>query len=101
MKPKIFSVLFFADVIRIFMFLEKIKINVAPWRFWFKLFRTGFTFAVTLIQYEKIKVELVTILVGHPVDGKKEDEVEELWTDHQKSRLLSWFDHFSVYVYCI
>ena len=60
-------VLFFADVIKIFIFLEKIKIKVAPWRFWSKLFRTGFTFAVTLIQYDKIKVELVRILVGHPV----------------------------------
>ena len=35
------------------------------------LFRTGFTFAVTLIQYVKIKVELIMILVGHPVIGKK------------------------------
>ena len=60
-------VLFFADVIKIFIFLEKIKIKLAPWRFWSKPFRTCFTFAVTLIQYEKIKVELVTILVGHPV----------------------------------
>ena len=43
---------------------------MAPKRFRSKIFRTGFTFAVTLMQYEKIKVELVAILVGHPVHLK-------------------------------
>ena len=37
------------------------------WRFGSKLFRRGFTFAVALIQNEKIKVECVSILMGHPV----------------------------------
>ena len=40
---------------------------MAPWRFGSKFFRTGFTFAVALIQIEKIKVERVSVLMGHPV----------------------------------
>ena len=39
-----------------------------PWRFGSEFFKTGFTFAVALIQNEKIKVERVSILMGHPVD---------------------------------
>ena len=35
--------------------------------FGFKLFRGGFTFAVALIQNEKIKNECVATLMGHPV----------------------------------
>ena len=48
-------------------FLKNIQMKVAPWRFESKLFRRGFTFAVALIQNEKIKVERVSILMGHPV----------------------------------
>ena len=40
---------------------------MAPWRFGSKFFKTGFTFPVALIQNEKIKVEHVSILMGHPV----------------------------------
>ena len=40
---------------------------VAPSRFGFKFFKAGFTFAVALILNEKIKVERVFILMGHPV----------------------------------
>ena len=40
---------------------------MATWRFESKLFRRGFTFAVALIQNEKIKVKCVAILMEHPV----------------------------------
>ena len=54
MEPKKFPVLFcFLQMLQKYLFKKKKN----PWRFWSKLFRTGFTFAVTLIQHEKIKVE--------------------------------------------
>ena len=40
---------------------------MTPSKFGSKLFRRGFTFAVALIQNEKINVERVAILMGHPV----------------------------------
>ena len=34
---------------------------------WIYIFKTGFSFPVALIQNEKIKVESISILMGHPV----------------------------------
>ena len=71
-RQKKFQFLFrFLSTLKInLIFWKNIKIKVAPWRFGSKFFKTGCTFAVALIQNEKIKVERVSILMWHPVHSR-------------------------------
>ena len=99
LEPKKISVLFrFLSTLKNnLIFWKKIKIMVAPWLFESKIFITGFTFAVALIQNEKIKVERVSILMGHPVYLPFEVSVKLVykWKFRRKVRIydLTKFEH--------
>ena len=54
-------------------FLKKNQNQGGPLKVWIYIFKTGFSFPVALIQNEKIKVERVSILMGHPVYLKNND----------------------------